>query len=157
MNQRIHRTCLALALGAGLACLLWPAPTPAVQKDGDKKVYEVNEKDGLTVGGKLAATDDKDTSLKDSYRKVYLVKMSAGKEYTIRMNAKPGEKIDAVLRVEDPSGKELAFNDDAPGEDTLDSRIDFKCAKDDVYRVICTSLNGNATGDYTLIIKRAAK
>jgi len=101
----------------------------------------------------LANTDNRDPSLKNCYCKMYLVKMAAGKTYVIRMNAKSQQEIDAVLRVEDATGKELAFNDDAPGENTLNSRIDFKCPQDGVYRVYCTSLRPNQVGDFTLFIK----
>jgi len=71
------------------------------------------------------------------------------------MNAADQKEIDSVLRVEDAAGKQLAFNDDAPGENTLNSRIDFACEKDGTYRIIATSLNDNATGNYTVLIKMA--
>jgi len=68
------------------------------------------------------------------------------------MNA-DGGNIDAYLRLEDPDGKQLAANDDAPGENTLNSRIDFECKKTGAYRIICTSLNADATGDFTFLVK----
>jgi len=161
--QRFFRVCgLAVTVLAfvGLSC---PTPSQAVQdekkqeekkQDDKKKVHEIGG-DGLTIENKLANTDDRDPTAKDCFCKVYLVKMSADKTYVIRMNAKNTKEIDAVLRVEDAKGKELAFNDDAPGEMTLNSRIDFKCPQDGVYRVYCTSLNPNAVGDFTMIIKLA--
>jgi len=128
--------------------------TAAPQKD---KIHEVRVQDGLTIKDKLAVGDDRDREAKDCYCKVYLVRMHADKTYVIRMNAANENMIDAVLRVEDKDGKELAFNDDAPGENTLNSRIDFKCPRDGVYRVIATSLADNQTGDFTLLIKVTGK
>ena len=42
---------------------------------------------------------------------------------------------------------------DAPGESGLNSRIDFKCTQDNVYRVIATSLGGGSTGNFTVLVK----
>jgi len=78
MKQCMRMSWLALA---ALACagLLWPAATQAIQKEKDK-VYEVGGGDGLKIDGKLAADDKKDKEWKDSYCKVYLVKLTGGKK-----------------------------------------------------------------------------
>jgi len=161
--QRFFRASVLAVTVLACVVLTWPTPSQAVQdekkqddkkQDDKKKVHEIGG-DGLTINSKLANTDDRDPTAKDCYCKVYQVKMSAGKTYVIRMNAKDQKAIDAFLRVEDSGGKELASNDDAPGENTLNSRIDFKCDKDGVYKVYCTSLNPNEVGDFTMIIKLA--
>jgi len=148
MKYLVRTSCVALALGC--AAILLPAASQAVEKEKDK-VFEV--KGELVIKGALADTDPFDKLLKKSYCKVYLVKMTAGKTYVIRMNADDMMVIDAFLRVEDSAGNQLAFNDDAPGEMTLNSRIDFVAPKDDIYRVYATSLFGPRTGGFTVIIK----
>jgi len=150
-----HRSVGLVVAKAFAWATLSGAANPQDPRQPKDKIHEVRVKDGLTIQDKLAVGDDRDKKLKDSYCKVYLVRMTADKTYVIRMNAADQDKIDAVLRVEDKGGKELAFNDDDPNENTLNARIDFNCPKDGVYRVIATSLNDNETGDYTLLIKQA--
>jgi len=137
---------------AVLACigLLTPATSQAFFQD---KVYEVGGGDGLKIDGKLTGDDAKDVVRKGSHAKVYLVKLAAGKTYTIRLNSPDFKVVDPYLRVEDSDKKPLAANDDDPNEMTLNSRIDFKCEKDGTYRVIATSFGSNQTGDFTLLIK----
>jgi hypothetical protein len=123
------------------------------EKEKKQKVYEVKGDDGLKIEGKLADTDDRDKKQVNSYCKIYLVKLVKGKNYEIRMNAADTQQLDTWLRVEDAKGKQLAFNDDAEGENTLNSRIDFECKEDGTYRIIATSFNQDATGDYTVLVK----
>ena len=104
----------------------------------------------------LTVNDPKDRVQKDSYSKVFLVKLTAGTSYVLRMNAKDEDELDAFLRVEDAAGKELAFNDDADGENTLNARIDFKCEKDGSYRFDVTGL-GFRPGKYSLVLREAEK
>ena len=55
----------------------------------------------------------------NSPRKVYKVKLTEGKTYQIDLKSKD---FDAVLRLEDPAGKEIAFNDDfEPGSLVLET------------------------------------
>ena len=168
MKQFVKLSGLALAMLV-VAGLLYPATTITAQdkekgkdkvqdKDKEKvkkKIYEVKGDDGLKIEGKLTDTDDKDKKQTESYCKVYLVKLVKGKNYEIRMNAADMQALDTWLRVEDAKNKELAFNDDADGENTLNSRIDFECKEDGVYRIIATSFNPGATGDYTVLVKEA--
>src|SRR4051812_37419318 len=102
----------------GLSGLLVSTATvPAeTKKDGKKSASLLNKKDELKDG------DEKDTheKLTDSPRKVYKIKMMEGKTYQLDLKS---DDFDAVLRIENAAGKEVAFNDDAPGEKTLDSRI----------------------------------
>jgi len=150
MSKRHWRMCLAVAVAC--APLLGTATSLAVQGDKDK-VHDVRVGAGLKIESKLAADDKKDTVRTGSYAKLYRVNLMEGKKYTIRMNA-DGGAIDAYLRLEDPDGKQLAANDDAPGEMTLNSRIDFECKKTGAYRIICTSLNSDATGDFVFLVKQ---
>ena len=76
--------------------------------------------------------------------------LTEGKSYQIDLKSKD---FDAVLRLEDPTGKEIAFNDDA-GPDTLDSRIIQTINKTGEYKIIATCLDGKA-GKFTLTVVEA--
>ncbi len=122
---------------------------------GVGKAHVVGGGDGLKVVGKLSPGDPPGQKAAAVALQVFLVKLSAGKAYTLRLNAANPKQLDTVLRLEDDAGKELAFNDDAPDEMTLNSRIDFKCERTGTYRVIATSLNPAAVGDFTVLVKLA--
>jgi hypothetical protein len=152
MSKATVRAGVEAALVLACAGWLWPAGAPAASQGDDKsrrQVYEVPPKVGLRIESKLAVTDARDKVRKASFCKVYLVLFASGKTYTIRHLSK-GSTHDPYLRLEDPDGKNLAEDDD--GDGGLNSRITFACPKDGVYRVIITSLDGNATGDFTLLI-----
>lgn len=80
----------------------------------------------LSKEDSLSTDDGRDTKLQNSYRKTYKVKFAEGKTYQIDLKSKD---FDAVLRIENSDGKEVAFNDDAPGGRTLDSQIVYKADK----------------------------
>jgi predicted RNase H-like nuclease (RuvC/YqgF family) len=84
-----------------------------------------------------------------SPHKVHEFKMTADKTFIIRLVSR---EFDPYLRLEDSTGKQLAFNDDADG--TLNSRIAHKASKDDTYRIIVTSFDGRS-GAYTLTVDEA--
>jgi len=92
----------------------------------------------LNKNEELKADDEKDTKLTKSPRKVYKVKLAEGKTYQIDLKSKD---FDAFLRVEDATGMEVAFNDDARGGGTYDSRVIYKPAKSGEYSIIATSLD----------------
>jgi len=125
-----------------------------VPGNNDKgKIFQV-PLNGLMLSDKLAVNDPRDTVYGQSFCKIYQVWLVARKTYTIRMNAQDQRQIDALLRLEDANFKQLAENDDAPGEKTLNSRIDFICPQTGVYRVIATSFRPNEVGNFTLTINR---
>ena len=70
-----------------------------------------NDKD-FKVEGKLAPDDPKDKLLKNCPCKTYDYKMKAGTIYVIDLKS---TAFDAVLRLENADGKQVAINDDAPG------------------------------------------
>jgi hypothetical protein len=117
--------------------VLIPAGSGQAQDKGDEK--------GLNITGELNAKDGFDKVKKDCYCKTYKFKMMAGKTYQIDMKSM---ELDAYLRLEDSSGKQVAFDDDSGGN--LDARIVFQAAKDDTYVIIATTFAGNATGKFTL-------
>ena len=104
-------------------------------------------KEIVRVTGQLSADDPKDAR-RNTPHKVHLVKMKAGRQYTIDMKSR---QFDAYLRLEDRPGNQLDEDDDSGG--MLDAQMVFNCAKDGEYRVICTSFAQGATGAYTLTVK----
>src|SRR5205085_1788915 len=103
---------LVVFVGAALLC---PDSSSAVHPiQGKAKVHEVPAGDGLSINDSLTVNDPKDRIQQDSHHKVFLVKLTAGQNYVVRMNAADQDDLDAFLRIEDSGGKALAANDDAP-------------------------------------------
>lgn len=116
----------------------------AVQAGGAKG--DKGDKD-VRIESKLTNDDPKDKK-RDAASKVHIVKMKAGKTYTIDMVSK---EFDAYLRLEDKDGKELDEDDDSGGD--LNARIIFNCQKDGEYRIICTAYAAQGMGNYVLTVK----
>jgi hypothetical protein len=115
-----------------------------------KKAENIEFKDGkATVKSALKSDDEKDKVQKQPC-KVFAVDFKSGKTYKIDMVSK---EIDSYLRLEDPSGKELAKDDDSGG--LVNARINFHCPMDGAYKVICTTFGGG-TGAFTLTIQEIA-
>jgi pathogenesis-related protein 1 len=86
-----------------------------------------------------------DKKLSQSRANVYSGILNQNREYTFKLESKA---FDTYLRVEDANGREVAFNDDSNG--TLNSLITFRPPQTGTYRVIVTSFNGGANGQYQL-------
>ena len=143
---------IATTFGGGTgAYTLKVRATGAAEKPGalpaaaDGKVHAVAA--GLKIEGRLSGDDPKDRVRQTSPAHVYLVKLKAGKSYTIDMES---NEIDSYLRLEDEKGKELAKDDD--GGDKLNARIIYRATADGTFRVIATTFVGGA-GPYTLKIR----
>lgn len=118
--------------------------TETVKSAGGKLVLE--KKDTLTI------QDPMDTMQASSYAKQYTFKMKAGHTYTIDLisSDKSGKKLDTFLRLENPTGKKLAMDDDGGG--FPNARIVYKAIQDGDYKIIATSFEANQTGAFTLKI-----
>ena len=144
--SKFRNVCLTAFLVA-LGCLV-TVHGPRVT-GGEKK----KEADGKVLFGKvdsLTADDEKDTKpqLSKSARKLYKVKLEEGKAYRIDLASKD---FDTFLRLEDPAGKEVAFNDDIDlANKILDSRIIYVAPKTGEYRIIVTTYDPGKTGLFTL-------
>jgi len=119
--------------------------------DKDKKlspaVGKIALKDGKgEVKGKLDANDPKDASRNESYCKIYAIKLEAGKTYQVDCKS----DWDNWLRIEDAKGKQLAEDDDSGGG--TDAQIVFECKTAGEYRVIVTSFEAAATGDFIVTV-----
>src|SRR5207248_10277465 len=100
----------------------------------------------LNITAELTKDDPADTVKKLSKCKVYTFAMKKDSSWEINLKSKD---FDAFLRVEDSTGKELAYDDDSGGK--LDARMVFKAPKDDTYQIIATSFDA-ASGQITLIV-----
>ncbi len=132
--------CRILAWGLVLLMPLPAAWSGVGNKDDDQ---------GLKVEGKLSPDDAKDKVLTKSPHRVHTLKMRAAETYQIDLVSRA---FDALLRVEDESGHELAADDDSGGG--RNARIYLRVPKDGSYRLIVTSFDGNA-GPYALTAKIA--
>lgn len=113
----------------------------------------------VNVAGTIAKTDSKDRVRTNMHARVHEVNLRSGLNYVIDLesgNGAPGLHnpgyFDTWLRVEDGSGKELAYNDD--GGDGFNSRLTFVPTSDGVYRLVVTTYTAGATGSYTLKVRQ---
>ncbi len=81
------------------------------------------------------------------FRKVRTLKLIAGATYTIDLES---TDFDCYLRLEDPSGKQVAEDDDSGGR--LNSRIVYTPETDGIYRIIITTCDPDQTGSYRLSV-----
>jgi hypothetical protein len=109
----------------------------------------------LTKSDRLTDKDEKDTHnlLTNSPRKVYKIQFAEGKTYQIDLKS---SDFDAVLRLEDAKGKELALNDDYM-KGSFDSRILYSAQKAGEYRIIATCLDGKPGKFELSVIETAAQ
>jgi thiol-disulfide isomerase/thioredoxin len=141
---------LSTLLLFGLAAGLLAAPAAATQA-GDDDTTPILKKDD-----KLTADDPMDTVRKQSYAKVYPVKLKGGQTYRIDMTTKEDpQHFDPFLRLEDAKGKQLAFDDDGGG--FPNAKLIYKVGEDGTYKVIATTYAPSQTGSYTLIVRQATQ
>jgi thiol-disulfide isomerase/thioredoxin len=124
-----------------LACL-WVVPAFAADKKEGEPL--------LKVEGELTDKDARDSVHKDSYCKVYPFKMTAGQTYRIDLRSRA---FDSFLRLEDPSGKQVAEDDDSGGQ--FNARLVYKAKQTGEYKVIATTFPPSQTGKYTLTVEQA--
>jgi len=130
--------CLALGL-----VMLLPLPLVLAQDGTDPKVTDAP----LKVEGKLTNDDPKDKLTKHP-SKEHGYRMVKGTVYVIDMVSRD---LDSFLRLENPDGKQVAFDDDGGG--FPNARITHKATASGQYKVIATSYDGK-TGDYTLTVRK---
>jgi thiol-disulfide isomerase/thioredoxin len=151
--RKNHTTWLAAFL-LGLGCLLVAGAygVRAQETKGNGKTDDGKSETVFSKTDALSKADAKDTKLKDSHRKLYKIKLLAGKAYRIDVTSK---EFDTFLRLENSAGKEVAFNDDVAPPNNLNSRVIYYTPKTGEYRVIVTTYDGGKTGSFDLEIKTA--
>ncbi|HZZ81099.1 MAG TPA: hypothetical protein VFE62_21535 [Gemmataceae bacterium] len=155
LKQRMILAGAMLVLGTALLAPGFEGQ--AGEKQVDKKQKKKGEPKKIALfskAGELTEGDDKDTSALtgNSRRKVYKVNLEKDKTYQFDLKS---NDFDAFLRLEDSAGKELAYNDDAPGLNTLDSRIVYTAGMTGEFRVVATSFSGKL-GKFALMVSEVS-
>ena len=148
MSTRTRQSSVAIVT---IASILVVSSFAAEAGDKGKKlspaVGKIALKDGTgEVKGKLEANDPKDASRDECYCKIYAIKLEAGKTYQVDCRS----PWDNWLRIEDAKGKQLAEDDDSGGG--TDAQIVFECKTAGEYRIIVTSFDAAATGDFIVTV-----
>ena len=104
----------------------------------------------LNVAHELRDTDPRDRVLVKSFCREYKLELKAGVAYTIDMKS---TELDAYLRLEDDTRKQLAKDDDSGGN--LDARLVFIPQRTGTYFLIATTFVP-ARGRYTLTVSEGA-
>ena len=88
---------------------------------------------------------------------IFFIDLVPGSEITITSESL-GSGLDTTLRIVDPLGEQLAFNDDAPPaaglSEVLDSQIAFVATQPGVYIIEVAGFSGNSVGGYELTVDR---
>lgn len=103
-------------------------------------------REGLTISSNLTAGDMPD-KVRRHRCKTFDIRLDAGKAYQIDMMG----AFDTYLRLEDPTGRQIAADDD--GGDGLNSRMIINIPANGIYRVVSTSFSGGL-GAFTLTIRQ---
>lgn len=107
--------------------------------------------DGLKIAGTLNAGDPLDPVLgkmRNARCQVFEVTMQRGQRYQIDLIS---DRFDPYLRLEDSTGRQLAFDDDSGAR--LDSRIVFLAPADGTYRIYATAFDAGL-GPFGLVVRR---
>jgi len=116
---------------------------------GEKKDKDKDKKpEDIVVNDMLNSKDLKDKVRTGCYCKTYVFKMTEGKSYQLDMVSKD---MDSYLRLENPEGKQVAYDDDSGGYP--DARIIYRAPKTGDYTIICTTFGNGSTGKYVLTVK----
>jgi len=128
-----------------VVCLYQAQLSAGDKKEPPKKPEPAND---VAVNGELIVGDVKDKVRTQCYCKSYDYKMVEGKEYQFDMKSK---NVDSYLRLENPEGNQVAFDDDGGGYP--DARIIYRAPKTGDYTIVCTTFVNGTTGKFTLIVK----
>jgi hypothetical protein len=107
---------------------------------------------GASVRGEITAGDSRDCGQYPPCDR-YAFEASYGERFTITMVAESGG-IDPVLVLLDPTGTQVAINDDDP-TNGWNARIDIAVRSNGRFRIIARTLGGTGTGPYVLTVRRA--
>jgi hypothetical protein len=97
-----------------------------------------------TIQDELTARSDKDPR-RETYRKVYSVRMKAGQTYALNMTS---NDLTPYLRLESPAGVRLDSTSGA------NAHLNFSPKTDGVYRLVASSADKEAVGQFTLQVSQ---
>ena len=115
------------------------------KKHEEKKVESATD---VVIQGELINTDPKDKVRKGCFCKPHPFKMVKGKSYQVDLRSKD---FDAYLRLENPAGQQVAFDDDGGGN--RDARIIYRAPQTGDYQICATSYGAGSTGKFILTVK----
>ena len=144
-----HWQIALLILGAGY--LLHPGVLAAEKKAQEPEKKKVEPAKPIIVNDELINADLKDKVVMQSYCKTYTFRMEKGKSYQIELSS---SAFRAYLRLENSSGGQIATDFDRFGNNQS-AFIAHNAPKTEDYQIIATTLNGGATGKFTLTVKES--
>lgn len=142
-----RRILISFALSLVLSVLPLGLRAGDKKKEGDKKPAPFKP---IVLDGELISADLKDKIQQQSYCKTYTFKMEKGRSYQIEMQT---ANLLPFLRLEDSMGKQVATATDNLGQ--RKAIIVYDPAKTEDFEIFATTLNGGATGKFTLTIRDA--
>lgn len=95
----------------------------------------------------LTKSDTEDPLLKGRHSKIFLVRLMAGKNYTIDLSSK---QFASYLFLKDDKGKIIVHDD---GNGSQRAQVSFEAKMSGTYRVVVTSLQAGATRAFLLQVK----
>lgn len=97
---------------------------------------------------RTSSLDDNDPTLDDgSHVEIWALELQAGQQATVTMRSRDFDTMLLMMQMDNPQF--TAENDDFEDEST-DSRITFRAPATGVYGILANSLEGGATGAYTI-------
>jgi peroxiredoxin len=126
-----------------IAVLALGAPAAQRALAGGEKGKDVE----FQVKGKLTKDDPTDAQ-RNGPMQTHVVRLKAGKAYTIDMVS---TEMDSYLRLLDSKGNQIDEDDDGGGN--LNARIVFNCSRDGDYKIVATTVGANVYGNYALTVK----
>ncbi len=131
-----------------------PIPPPVQLPAGPGNAPAVANPVGKSFAGHLTANDPRDRERQGAFAKVHTVELQAGVGYVIDLASADGfDFFDVYLRLQDANGRTLTEDDDSGGG--LNSRILFRPTASGTYRLVVTSFQPGATGNYSLHVRPA--
>jgi serine protease Do len=98
----------------------------------------------VTELSKIDNADGRDPANRQSFAKVFTVKLEKGKTYQIDMTSK---ELDSFVRIENANRQQLAQDDNSGGD--RDARILVQCPAEGMYVIVATTF-GVGMGNFTL-------
>lgn len=113
-------------------------------------------REGKRIADRLTGSDPRDAAAGGGHSKTYSVQLTGGKSYSFHYRYTGGGGggfggMDPFLRLLDPSGNQVAADDDSGGG--LNSMIFYRANNTGTYRIVCTTLGPGQTGGFELIVR----
>jgi predicted Zn finger-like uncharacterized protein len=158
--------CICTGIVGGVGYWLWTkVPDEIIAKVGKDKAVGAGGGGRVVLETKATLTDKDPPKANGKPAKEYKVKLDQGKNYVIDMKADqridfkkppPERPHDPYLRLLDPSGKQVASNDDFEPGVSLDSRIRYSPTQSGDYTIQATVLGLVPPGGmpFSLIVRQ---